>query len=196
MFKQTAPSRRTVTRLVRLAEDRLTTQSNRNHRPSGSGKRFDATLIGPLPIHQLRSDKPLDDISVARDSARTGVRFLLLDGNAPVATIDELELRKGRGSKPDTLAMFNGEAAARRLLVGLEYIHGIGRAEKWRKGAHELRVLRLPGLHASALWISRKRRGFLLLRIGGRDLRASQFSLISEKELVERLLPTKDNGES
>lgn len=191
MFRQIAPTSSTISAIVRIAEDRLAALSDQRHRASRSGKPFTATLVGPLPVYQLQLGKLNRSSTIAAISRHTNNRYLVLDTDKAVAALDLPENSKEGRSKRRPFARVAGNRAALQLLKAIERIYAIGQREKWRKGAHELRLLRVPSLHMHALWVTGRQDDILLMRLDGREIAPRAMRLVSEKKLIELLLPMK-----
>ncbi|MFF4650648.1 hypothetical protein [Streptomyces sp. NPDC001380] len=102
----------------------------------------------PLPVHLLRPGTPLDA------APRTGWRFLIRCGEEVVAAAETLETRDGHA--------FSHFAEGPYLEATLRALRQAGRAAG-PAGPYEPRLLSVPALYTTALWLHP-------LRPGGADL--------------------------
>jgi len=134
-------------------------------------------LIGPVAIYDVDLRKLRAASLLSQVASRVGWRFVFAVRDYPVATVDcPLDDRR-----PGLVA--DGESA-RRFLSGMQRMLEEAKIRGWSRGRHELRLIRIPALHTSALWVPSVRRGVLLLRRRGLEHPDGNAGLLDQAEFA------------
>ncbi|MGY2053032.1 hypothetical protein [Methylobacterium sp. JK268] len=109
-------------------------------------------LAEPIPVYRLGLDQ-IDDVGCLKQAAPVGWRYLLEAGRAHVAVADVGE----RDGETRFASLSRGDEA-QRLMEAAELAASLAEASP---EDYEIRILDVPALHASAVWLSGARDVFI-----------------------------------
>jgi hypothetical protein len=117
---------------------------------------IDCEIIGPFPLLHIINEKIFSKKSPVQATLQFGWRVLVLVDDHPVLTMDfDLD-----DSSMRTQLIQSGFSAI-NLHEALEFVEKKGHKNNWKINFHQIKIIDLPDLAKSCLWITHSAKGFI-----------------------------------
>lgn len=105
-------------------------------------------LIGPFRLFFVSSLRLARSKSIGRSCTHIGWRSIFVHADKGLAVVDV-----GTTSKGAQVRQVHGDAVAHRHLESLSVLAELARVQRWKPGAHEIRVIEMPSVFTTAFWV-------------------------------------------